>query len=99
MKFDNLRLMKLNRLYILSLIVVMLTAMSFDISSPKLMDSTSQTQVEISLEEEKISDENLVFAILELYLKNTKVFTGFYCSNPLVKQLYINDIFEPPKFS
>lgn len=99
MKFDNVRLMKLNRLYILSLIFVMLTAISFDISSPKVMDSTSKTHVEISLEEEKISDENLIFNVSELYLNNTKGFTGFYCSNPLVKQLYINDIFEPPKFS
>jgi len=80
----------------------MLTAMSFDISSPKLIDSASEIKVEISLEEkksEKISDENLIANVLELDLKNTKVFTGFYCSMPFVDQLYLNNIFKPPRFS
>ena len=94
--------MKLSKYYIVSLIVVMLTAMSFDISSPKLMDSTSETKVEISLEEkklEKISDEKLIANTSEFDLKNSKAFTGFYCSMPFVDQLYLNDIFKPPIFS
>ena len=94
--------MKLNRYYILSLIVVMLTAMSFDISIPKFIDSTVETQIEISLEEkksEKISEEKLIANVSELDLKNSKAFTGFYCSMPFVGQLYLNDIFKPPKFS
>jgi endonuclease III-like uncharacterized protein len=80
----------------------MLMAMSFDISSPKLMDSTSETKVEISLEEkksEKISDENLIANASELDLKNTKAFTGFYCAMPFVEQLYLNNIFKPPRLS
>lgn len=80
----------------------MLTAVSFDISSPKLMDSTSKTQVEISLEEEKsekISDEKLIANVSDLFLKDTKLFTGFKSSIPLVDQLYFNNIFKPPKFS
>ena len=93
-----MHLMKLNRLYILSLIFVMLTAMSFDISSPKLMDSTLKTQVEISLEE-KISDEKLIANVSDLFLKDTKLFTGLESSIPLVDQLYLNNIFKPPKFS
>jgi len=99
MKLDNLHLMKLNNLYILSLIIVMLTAMSYDISSPKLMDSTSNTHVEISLEEEKTSDENLIADISDLFLKDAKLFTGIESSIPLVDQLYLNNIFKPPKFS
>ena len=94
--------MKLNSFYILSLIFVMLTAMSFDISSPKLMDSNSKTQVEISLEEEKsekISDEELIANVSDLFLKDTKLFTGLESSIPLVDQLYLNNIFKPPKFS
>ena len=98
-KSDNLHLMKLNRLYILSLIFVMLTAMSFDISSPKLMDSTSNTHVEISLEEEKTTDENLIADVSDLCLKDAKLFRGFESSIPLVDQLYLNNIFKPPKFS
>jgi len=80
----------------------MLTAMSFDISSPKLTDGTSEAKVEISLEEkksEKITDENLITTVSEFDLKNTKVFTGFYCSMPFVDQLYLNNIFKPPRFS
>jgi hypothetical protein len=80
----------------------MLTAMSFDISSPKLMDSNSKTQVEISLEEEKsekISDEELIANVSDLFLKDTKLFTGLESSIPLVDQLYLNKIFKPPKFS
>ena len=80
----------------------MLTAISFDISSPKLMDSASETKIEISLEEkksEKILDENLITNVSELYLKNTKAFTSFYCTMPFVDQLYLNDIFKPPIFS
>ena len=94
--------MKLKKHYILSLIVVMLTAMSFDISSPKLMDNASETKVEISLEEkksEKIPDEKLIANTSELDLKYSKAFTGFYCSMPFVEHLYPNEIFEPPKFS
>ena len=80
----------------------MLTAISYDISSPKLMDSTSKTHVEISLEEEKsekILDENLIANVSDLFLKNTKLFTGFESSIPLVDQLYLNNIFKPPIFS
>jgi hypothetical protein len=94
--------MKLNRYYILSLIVVMLTVMSFDISSPKLMDNTSETNIEVSLEEkksEKKSDEKLITYISGLYLKEIKACTGFDFSLPLVDQLYLNTIFKPPKFS
>ena len=79
--------MKLKKHYILSLIVVMLTAMSFDISTPKFIDSTIETQIEISLEEkksEKISEEKLIVNVSEHDLKHSKVFTGFYCSMPFL---------------
>ena len=94
--------MKLQKYYILSLVVVMLTAMSFDISSLKMMDNTSETKIEVSLEEKKSeakSDENLIVNVSELYLKETKAFTGFDFSTPIVDQLYLNNIFKPPIFS
>lgn len=80
----------------------MLTVMSFDISSPKLMDNASETNIEVSLEEkksEKISDEKLIASVSVLYLKEKKVCTGFDFSLPLVDQLYLNTIFKPPIFS
>lgn len=80
----------------------MLTVMSFDISSPKLMDNTSETKIEVSLEEkksEKISDEKLIANLSVLYLNETKVCTSFDSSLPLVDQLYLNTIFKPPIFS
>jgi hypothetical protein len=97
-----MQIMKLYRYTILSLIFVMLTAISFDISVPKLMDSTSETTVEISLEEKeskKTSDEKLIANVSDLYMKETKACTGFDFSLPLVNQLYLNNIFKPPIFS
>lgn len=94
--------MKLHRYYILSLIVVVLTVMSFDISSPKLIDNTPETKIEVSLEEKKSeakSDEKLMVNVSELYLKETKAFIGFDFSTPIVDQLYLNNIFKPPIFS
>lgn len=80
----------------------MLTALSFDVSSPMLIDNTSETKVEVSLEEkesEKKSDENLIANVSELHLKETKLYIGFYFSIPIVDQLYLNNIFKPPIFS
>ncbi len=94
--------MKVNRHYIVSLIIIMLTAISFDISSPKLADSTSETKIQISLEEketQQILDEKLIAFVPETYSKETKPFTGFDFSTPIVDQLYLNTIFKPPIFS
>lgn len=76
--------------------------MSFDISLPKLMDNTSETKIEVSLEEKeskKTSDENLIVYIPELDLKDIKALAGFDSSIPLVNQLYLNNIFKSPIFS
>lgn len=84
------------------MIIVMFTAMSFEMTTPMFMDNTLETNVEVSLEEkgsetkldEKLFPGNLVFSI-----KDTKVFKGFdVCVSPL-NQLYLNNIFKPPKFS
>ena len=80
----------------------MLTVMSFDISSPKLMDNTSDAKIEVSLEgkeSKKISDENLITYAPGLNLKGIKALTGFDSSVPLVDQIYLNNIFKPPIFS
>ena len=45
------------------------------------------------------SDENLIVNVSELYLKETKAFTGFDFTTPIVDQLYLNTIFKPPIFS
>ena len=95
--------MKLHRSYIVSIVIFMLAAMSFSTSSPVLIDSTYETKIQISLEEENKSktkvDENLIAGASDFYLKETKAFAGFDISVPLVNQLYLNTIFKPPKFS
>ena len=76
-KCGSIQLMKVNRHYIVSLIIIMLTAISFDISSPKLADSTSETKIQISLEEketQQILDEKLIAFVPEPYSKETKSF-------------------------
>jgi hypothetical protein len=91
--------MKLHRFYILSIIVVMLNVVSFDLSAPQFIDNTAETKIEVSLEEkeaEKKSDENLIATISALYLKETEVFAGFYFSLPIVNQRYLDTIFKPP---
>ena len=90
--------MKLHRYYVLSIIIVMFTAMSFDTSLPKLMDNTSEIKIEVSLEE-KTSDEKLNSYVPEFVLKNIKILTEFEFSIPLPNQLYLNNIFKPPIFS
>ena len=94
--------MKLDRSYIVFLIIVMLTAISFDMSSPKVADSTSETKIQISVEEKEVQqilDEKLIAYIPEHYSKETKPFNGFDFSTPIVDQLYLNNIFKPPIFS
>ena len=94
--------MKLDRSYIVFLIIVMLTAFSFDMSSPKVVDSTSETKIQISVEEKEVQqilDEKLIAYTPEHYSKETKPFTGFDFSTPIVDQLYLNTIFKPPIFS
>ena len=93
--------MKLHRYYILSIIVVILTAISFDTSLP-MLDNTTETKIEVSLEEKeskKTSDEKLIAYVLESYPKEIKLFAGFDLNTPLVNQLYLYNIFKPPKFS
>jgi phage terminase large subunit-like protein len=94
--------MKLNRYTILSLIVVMLTSISFNMSSSNAIDSTSETKIQITLEEKESKqtlDEKLIASVPEPSPKETKPFNGFVFSTPIVDQLYLNNIFKPPIFS
>jgi len=94
--------MKLHKYYILSIIIVMFTSMSFDTPTPMFMDNHQETNIEVSLEEkgsENKLDEKLVTNDLPFSLKGIKAFTGFDSSIPLVDQLYLNNIFKPPIFS
>ncbi|MEA2047575.1 MAG: hypothetical protein U9O64_03920 [Campylobacterota bacterium] len=97
-----IRIMKTNSFYILSLLLIIFTVMSFDNTSPKLMDSNSKTQVETLFEDktsEQVLDEKLIGNVSDLFMKNKKLFTGFESLIPSVNQLYLNNIFKPPKFS
>ena len=72
--------MKLHKYYILSIIIVMLTSMSFEVPTPVFMDNHSETNIELSLEEKgsKIKlDEKLITNDLPFSLKGIKAFTGF----------------------
>lgn len=94
--------MKRNSLYILSLLLIMLTIISFYSISPKLVDSNSETQVEILFEEktsDQVMDEKSIITVSNLFMKNTKLFTGFESLITLDDQLYLNNIFKPPKLS
>lgn len=94
--------MKLQKLYIVSIIIVMLSAISFDVSSLKFADNTLETKIEVSVEEKKSetkSDTHLILSDSGLRLHEIKVFYAYDTSLSLFKQLYLNDIFKPPIFS
>ncbi len=94
--------MKLQKLYIVSLIIVMLGAISFDVSSVKSTDTTVETKIEVSLEEKKAEttfDKNFILGASEFSLHGMKVSGVYHTSLQLCNQLYLNDIFKPPKFS
>jgi len=93
--------MKLRRYTILSLIFVMLTAFSFN-SSLTVQNDPSETKIQLSLEEKESQqtlDEKLMAYVPEPCPKETKPYSGFVFSTPIVDQLYLNNIFKPPIFS
>lgn len=94
--------MKLKKLYIVSILIVMLSAISFDVSSFKFSDTTAETKIEVSLEEkkaEKLSDKLFILGASEFLLHGMKVSQVYHTSLRLCNQLYLNDIFKPPIFS
>ena len=98
----SIRTMKLQKLYIISLIIVMLSAISFDVSSVKFVDTTVESKIEVSLEEkkaEKSSEKLFILSASEFLLQGMKVSQVYHTSHRLYNQLYLNDIFKPPIFS
>ncbi len=94
--------MKSHRVYFLAIMIVMLNVMFFDVSSSTFIENTSETKIEVSLEEqgsEKKLDEKLFVNPSVLSLKDPKLYTLYDPATPIVDQLYLNNIFKPPKFS
>ena len=80
----------------------MLTAISFDVTSHKLIDSSSENKTEISVEEkesEETSEEKMTGHIANSYLEEMEALVNFDTCRPFVNQLYLNTIFKPPIFS
>jgi len=89
--------MKLNRYYLVSILVIMLSLISFDISSPQSVDPVSETQVEILLEEkESKTSDDFIANIMISDFRDTYAFAGFYWVVPRINLLYLNSIFKPP---
>ena len=79
----------------------MLNVMFMDVASPKFIDNSLETKVEISLEEKESkakSGNDLIVNISTFDLNDMYAFAGFYFTIPVVNQLYLNDIFKPPIF-
>ncbi len=94
--------MKSHRVYFLAIMIVMLNVMFFDASSSTFIENTSETKIEVSLEEqgsEKKLDEKLFVNPSVLSLKDPKHYTLYNSATPIVDQLYLNNIFKPPIFS
>lgn len=93
--YGTMRTMKLKKYYLLSIIVLLMNGMFFDISSPSFIDNTLETKVEVALEEKKSGDK-FIASTSEPYVKNEKEFTSFYFSIFRVNHQYLNNIFKPP---
>lgn len=94
--------MKLHKVYLLAIIIVMLNVIFFNGSSSPFIENTSETKIEVSLEEqgsEEKLDEKLLLNISELSLIDPKIYTVYDFMLPIVDQLYLNNIFKPPRFS
>lgn len=94
--------MKSHNVYFLAIIIVMLNVMFFNGSSSTFIENTSETKIEVSLEEEGSEeklDEKLLVNTPELSLKDPRFYTRYDFTAPIVDQLYLNNIFKPPKFS
>ena len=94
--------MKSHRVYFLAIFIVMFNVMFFNGSSSTFIENTSETTIEVSLEEEGSEeklDEKLLVYISELSLKDPKFYALYDFDTPIVNQLYLNNIFKPPKFS
>jgi len=90
-----MRPMKVNRYYILSILVIMLNVMMFNIYPPMFVDHTAETKVEETLEEKESVNEWIASAS-GLHLREIKISTSFYCPIPISSQLSLNNIFRPP---
>jgi hypothetical protein len=80
----------------------MLNVMFLDGSSSTYIENTSETKIEVSLEEqgsEEKLDEKLFVNTSVISLKDPKRYTLYDSATPIVDQLYLNNIFKPPKFS
>ncbi len=94
--------MRSHRVYFLAIIIVMLNVIFFDASTSSYIENTSETKIEISLEEqgsEEKLDEKLLVYISDISLKDPKFYTLYDFTTPIVDQLYLNNIFKPPIFS
>lgn len=94
--------MKSHKVYFLAIIIVMLNVMFFAGSSSSLIENTSETKIEVSLEEqgsEEKLDEKLLVNTSTFSLKDPTFYTHYDFTTPIVDQLYLNNIFKPPIFS
>lgn len=90
-----MRPMKANRYYLLSILVIMLNVMTFNVYPPMFVDNTSETKVEVTLEEKESVNE-WIANVSVLHLREIKISTSFYCPIPILSQLSLNNIFRPP---
>lgn len=85
--------MKLKNYYLLSIIVIILNVMFFDIS---FIDNPPETKIEVLLETDKESSDKLIGNTAKFYVNNETKLTLFYFSTFRINKLYLSNIFKPP---
>ena len=62
-----------------------------------IVDTTSETKIEVAMEEKK-SGNDFIVNTPSIDVKTPKSNTGFYFSLPRIDNPYLNNIFKPPIF-
>lgn len=91
--------MKSNRYYVLLVVTVVLTALSFDVAMPTLMDTSEKTEIEISLidSEDTTEDKMWITHSINIFIKDMPFIALFDFDSVMKSQCYLNKIFKPPK--
>jgi len=90
--------MKSNKYYVLLVVTIILTALSFDVAMPTLIDTSEKTEIEISfLDSVDETEDKMWLLATKILIKEIPLSTSFALESIMQNQCYLNKIFKPPK--
>lgn len=90
--------MKSNKYYVLLVVTIILTALSFDVAIPTLIDTSEKTEIEISLlDNADETEDKMLVPTTNILIKAMPFSTSIALGSIIKNQRYLNKIFKPPK--